>query len=77
MELTRELPRSTPVLPSWLTATLAAWRSRRARRREIAAIRAFGASALRDIGIDPSEVSSLVNTSSKGRKLTYRPDSQA
>jgi uncharacterized protein YjiS (DUF1127 family) len=40
---------------------VAAYVERRKRRRQIAELRSLGPGALKDIGIDPSEISSIVH----------------
>jgi uncharacterized protein YjiS (DUF1127 family) len=40
---------------------VAAYVERRKRRRQIAELRSLGRGALKDIGIDPSEISSIVH----------------
>jgi uncharacterized protein YjiS (DUF1127 family) len=45
---------------------------RRKRRRQIAELRALGTGALKDIGIDPSEVSSVVHGAGRDASRTRR-----
>ena len=49
------------VVAGTLDQIIAAHIERRKRRRQIAELRSLGPAGLRDIGIDPSEVSSVVH----------------
>ena len=46
-------------------------RARREQRQAINALKSVNAATLRDIGIDRSEITSLVNSQPEGRRKTY------
>ena len=67
--ITTNLPH--PKSRRFLKIHLEKFRVWRQRRRDLAELRGLSSGALRDLGIDRSEASSIVNTSKKDRRRNY------
>ncbi len=56
---------------AWLTTWLEKRRVQREKRQAVAALRGLNKAMLRDIGIDASEITSVIYSQPKGRRTTY------
>jgi uncharacterized protein YjiS (DUF1127 family) len=54
--------------PGWIKALLVSWQARQERRAAIATLKSLDDRMLKDIGIDRSEITSIVNESGRTRR---------